>query len=151
MTLFPIPPAPETPADLQIRPVSNDEELTLFQATAEAGFNMPFSLPQRLLSPRFRDHPTISMFLGCVRDRPVSTSCLVTTGPVAGVYWVSTLPDYRGRGYATAVSWHAVKAGEALGCDMATLQASIMGRPMYNKMGFNVTTDYRRYQITPEG
>jgi GNAT superfamily N-acetyltransferase len=150
MTLFPIPPTLEKPADLVIRSASNDEELALFQATAEAGFNMPFSLPQRLLSPRFRDHPTVSMFVGYVGDKPVCTSCLVTTGPVAGVYWVSTLPDYRGRGYATAISWHAVKAGEALGCDMATLQASVMGRSIYEKMGFKVTTDFRRYEITPE-
>jgi len=90
------------------------------------------------------------MFVGYVGDKPVCTSCLVATGPVAGVYWVSTLPDYRGRGYATAISWHAVKAGEALGCDMATLQASGMGRSIYEKMGFTVTTDFRRYEITPE-
>jgi GNAT superfamily N-acetyltransferase len=138
------------PADLEIRSVSSDEELVVFQETAEAGFNMPFSLPQRLLSPRFRDHPTVSMVVGYVGDKPVCTSCLVATGSVAGVYWVSTLPDYRGRGYATAISWHAVKAGEALGCDMATLQASVMGRPIYEKMGFNVTTDFRRYEFTPE-
>ena len=150
MTLFPIPPAPEKPADLEIRPVVNDEELTLFQSTAEAGFNMPFSMPQRLLSPRFRDHPAVSMFVGYVGDKPVCTSCLAITGPVAGVYWVSTLSDYRGRGYATAISWHAIKTGEALGCDMSTLQASVMGRPIYEKMDFKVTADFRRYAITPE-
>lgn len=32
MTLFPIPPAPEKPADLEIRSVNNDEELAPFQA-----------------------------------------------------------------------------------------------------------------------
>lgn len=149
MTLFPIPPAPEMPADLEIRAVSNDEELALFQTTAEAGFNMPFSMPQRLLSPRFRDHPTVSMFIGYVDDKAVCTSCLVTTGLVGGVYWVSTLPDYRGRGYATAISWYALKVGETQGCDMATLQASVMGRPIYEKMDFKLTTDFRRYEITP--
>ncbi|HSG16548.1 MAG TPA: GNAT family N-acetyltransferase [Anaerolineae bacterium] len=151
MTLFPLPPAPEKPVDLEIRSVASDEELALFQATAEAGFNMPFSMPQRLLSRRFRDHPAVSMFIGYVGNMPVCTSCLVTTGPVAGVYWVSTLFDYRGRGYATAISWHAIRTGEALGCDMSTLQASVMGRPIYEKMGFEVTTDFRRYEIIPEG
>ncbi|GAG36705.1 unnamed protein product, partial [marine sediment metagenome] len=34
--------------------------------------------------------------------------------------------------------------------DMATLQASGMGRSIYEKMGFTVTTDFRRYEITPE-
>lgn len=150
MTLFPIPPAPEKPADLQIRSVGTDEELALFQTTAEAGFNMPFSLPQRLLGQRFRDHPAVSMFVGYVDDKSVCTSCLVTTVSVAGVYWVTTLPDYRGQGYATAISWHAIKAGQAQGCDTSTLQASVMGRPIYEKMGFEVTTDFQRYEITPE-
>ena len=34
MSIFPIPPAPEKPADLEIRLVSNDAELALFQTTA---------------------------------------------------------------------------------------------------------------------
>lgn len=148
MTLFPIPPTPEKPADLEIRSVNSDMELAVFQITAEAGFNMPFSMPQRLLTRRFRDHPGVSMFVGYTEDKPVCTSCLVKTGPVAGVYWVSTLPEYRNRGFATAISWHAVEVGKALGCDMATLQASAMGRPIYEKMGFRVTTDFRRYKLS---
>lgn len=147
MSLYPIPRPSDKPIDLEIRTVQNDEELALFQITAEAGFGMPFSLPQHLLSPRFRDHPNVSMFLGYVENKPVCTSILVVSGPIAGVYWVSTLPDYRRRGFGTAMSWHAVTTGHALGCEIATLQASIMGRPVYEKMGFKVTTDFQRYQV----
>ena len=127
--------------------MASDEELALFQATAEAGFNMPFSMPQRLLSRRFRDHPAVSMFIGYVGNMPVCTSCLVTTGPVAGVYWVSTLFDYRGRGYATAISWHAIRTGEALGCDMSTLQASVMGRPIYEQLTFEGTKSSQKVKL----
>lgn len=150
MTLFPIPKPTDTSHELEIRSVTDDKDLELFQATAEAAFNMPFSLPQHLLKTRFRDHPAVSMFLGFVDDNPVCTSCLVTAGSVAGVYWVSTLPDYRHRGYGTTMSWHAISAGEELGCDMATLQASVMGRPVYEKMGFKVAANFRRYILTSD-
>lgn len=150
MTLYPIPPPSKELANLEVRTIHNDKELALFQATAEAGFGMPLSLPQRLLSSRFRDHPNVSMFLGYVEEKPVCTSCLVVSGTIAGVYWVSTLPDFRRRGFGMAMSWHAVQAGQALGCEIATLQASAMGRPVYERMGFNVTTDFRRYLVTTE-
>jgi GNAT superfamily N-acetyltransferase len=146
MSLSPIPSLPESPSELEIRVVGEDE-LEDFQATAELGFGMPLSLPRHLASPRFHDHPAVSMFVGYVDGRPASTSCLITTGPVAGIYWVSTLDEFRGRGFGAAISAHAVRAGQSLGCTMATLQASRMGRPIYERMGFEVTDDYRNYQV----
>jgi GNAT superfamily N-acetyltransferase len=147
MSLDPIPLLPACPPELEIRLVVEDFELEDFQSTAELGFGMPLSLPQHLASPRFRDHPAVSMFVGYVDSRPASTSCLITTGPVAGVYWVSTLDAFRGRGFGAAISAHAIRVGQSLGCNMATLQASPMGRPVYQRMGFEVTDDYRSYQV----
>ena len=108
---------------------------------------MPLSLPQQLASPRFRDHPAVSMYVGYVEGRPAATSCLITTGAVAGIYWVSTLEEFRGRGFGAAISAHAIRVGQSLGCDMATLQASPLGRPVYERMGFEVTDDYRNYEV----
>lgn len=147
MSLSPIPSLPDSPAELKIRAVVGESELRDFQTTAEQGFGMPLSLPQHLASPRFRDHPAVSMFVGYIDGRPVATSCLITTGPVAGIYWVSTLEEFRGRGFGAAMSAHAVRVGQSLGCDMATLQASPMGRPVYARMGFEVTDDYRNYEV----
>lgn len=150
MTLYPISRPVEVSNNLEIRSVHNDKELAFFQATAEAGFGMPFSLPQHLLSSRFRDHPNVTMFLGYIDEEPVCTSCLVVSGMIAGIYWVSTLPKFRRRGFGMAMSWYAVKTGQELGCELATLQASAMGRPVYEHMGFRITTDFNRYQINIE-
>jgi GNAT superfamily N-acetyltransferase len=147
MILSPLPHLPEAAAGLEIRSVESDSALEEFQVTAEAGFGMPLSLPQHLASARFRDHPAVDMFLGYAGERPVSTSCLIRTGPVAGVYWVSTLEEFRGRGFGAAISAHALRVGRSYGCDMATLQASPMGRPVYERMGFEVTDDYRNYAV----
>ncbi len=147
MTLYPIPEPPGDPINLEIKTVRSDQELAQFQSTAEAAFGMPLSLPQYLLSPRFRDHPGVHMFLGYVGNLPACTACLVTSNPIAGIYWVSTLPNFRHRGFGTAISWHAVNTGKKLGCEIATLQASALGRPVYEKMGFTITNDFRRYLV----
>jgi GNAT superfamily N-acetyltransferase len=147
MSLFPIPQPAEAPASMVVRPVKDENDLRLFQTTAEAGFGMPYSLPQRVLTTNFLNHPNVFMYLGYIGEKPVSTSILVVSGPVAGIYFVSTLPEYRQRGYGMTMSWHAVNEGRKLGCEIATLQASAMGRPIYAKMGFGITCDFRRYQL----
>ena len=49
------------------------------------------------------------------------------------VDWVATLPDARGKGYGTALTWRAVEVAPDL---PAVLIASDDGQPVYEKMGF---------------
>jgi GNAT superfamily N-acetyltransferase len=67
---------------------------------------------------------------------------LVATGSVAGIYWVATLDEQRGRGYGAALTWAAVAGGRELGCRIASLQASRLGRPVYSRMGFVHVLDH---------
>ena len=66
---------------------------------------------------------------------PVCTSALVRNADVAGIYFVATLEDFRGRG--AAVTWEAARDGIEHGCRFASLQASELGRPVYERMGFD--------------
>jgi len=52
---------------------------------------------------------------------------------------VATLPEARGRGYGEAVSWAATLCRPEL---PATLQASSMGRPVYERMGYRSVADF---------
>ena len=149
MALAPIAPPAQGASGLEVRLVQDDGELARFHETAEAGFGIPLKLLQQLLSARLRDQPNVSLFLGYAGGQPVCTACLVASVPVAGVYWVATRPDFRRRGFGTAISWHAIQTGQALGCEIATLQASAMGRPVYERMGFRKTADFHRYRINP--
>ena len=64
-------------------------------------------------------------------------------GLQAGIGWVGTVPEQRGHGYAEAVTWAAVREGFRRGAAFANLQASPMGRPIYERMGFITPTEYR--------
>ena len=57
-------------------------------------------------------------------------------GKSGTVYGVYTVPEYSGQGIATALMKRLIADGEAAGLDRIVLSASEMGRPIYEKLGF---------------
>ena len=54
-----------------------------------------------------------------------------------GIYAVGTVERYRRRGYGRAVTWAVLAAGVAAWkCELAVLQSSEAGVPVYESMGF---------------
>jgi GNAT superfamily N-acetyltransferase len=128
--------------ELAVREVRSEEDLALFRETAFAGFGLPPQGARVFLTERLLEMPNVRLYLGTLGGRPVCTSALCATGPVAGIYWVATLPDARGRGFGEAITWCAVRGGLALGCRLASLQASALGQPVYERMGFATPLHY---------
>ena len=87
----------------------------------------------------------MACFVGRVGGEPVCTSLLFTSGRIAGIYWVGTVPEHRGRGFGAAVTWAAVEAGRQRGCVLASLQASEAGRRVYEGMGFETPLHYLHF------
>jgi GNAT superfamily N-acetyltransferase len=102
-------------------------------------------LAQRLYSPSFAADPDVRLFVGRLDGRPVGTSVAIRSGDVSGVYAVGTLPVARRRGVGTALTWAAVEAGRAWGSHTVVLQASEMGLPMYEAMGFRTVIRYAQF------
>lgn len=76
------------------------------------------------------------VFLGRVEGLAVATSMAFVSDGLCGVYAVATAAHARGRGYGEAITWAATMFRPDL---PAALQASPMGFPVYQRMG------YRRY------
>jgi ribosomal protein S18 acetylase RimI-like enzyme len=77
---------------------------------------------------------------------------VVVTHGVAGVYWVGTVPAARGRGLAELCTRAAGNAGFDRGARIAALQASVMGEPLYRRMGYVEVTRYPLMaQLRPTG
>jgi GNAT superfamily N-acetyltransferase len=53
-----------------------------------------------------------------------------------GVFWVATLPEARGRGLTSRLMHVALEEGRERGCDISTLQATKLGRPVYEALGY---------------
>lgn len=85
-------------------------------------------------------------FAGIVDDRVVATTTAVTYGDVAWIGMVLVAPGHRGNGHATRLFTHAL---ESLGDDIAVgLDATDMGRPLYQKYGFESATPITRFSGT---
>jgi GNAT superfamily N-acetyltransferase len=69
---------------------------------------------------------------------------------VAWVSMVLTLPERRGRGYATALMAHALAALDASG-HRAVLDATPLGQPVYEKLGFAPFWSFRRWRLEASG
>jgi GNAT superfamily N-acetyltransferase len=86
-------------------------------------------------------------FIGLLNGEPVATVSLVTAGGAAGIYNVTTVEAARGQGIGAAMTVGAVRHGESRGFALATLQASTMGRPVYERLGFEFVCDLLPYRL----
>lgn len=67
---------------------------------------------------------------------PCAISTLLCAQEAAGIYHVTTLPAYRGRGLGRALTIWAMQAGKDCGYSKALLFATTDGFPLYLKLGF---------------
>jgi GNAT superfamily N-acetyltransferase len=152
MILRPIPESPPPPPGLTIRPVTSDAELRDFRLAGGRGFRIPrwilrIAIPELPTTPDARG-TRLRLFVGYSNASPVATSGQLTRDGIAGVYFVGTVPEARRRGYGTALSWSAIEAARQDGATVCYLQSSVMGRGVYERMGFLRVDDYHDW-ITP--
>lgn len=142
MVLDPIPVFDDPPSELEIQIVDAEtlEDHMLAQAS---GFETSIEIMRAFCHPSF---PTVSdHLLGRVDGKPVTTSIVCITEGAAGIFGVSTDPQYRNRGLGRIMTAAAVARGKELGADIAYLHATAMGFPVYKKMGFKTVSTYNIY------
>jgi N-acetylglutamate synthase len=122
--------------------ISEPEGLAVAAAVAAAGFEAPPGSLDGLYAPGVAASPGCSVYLAEVDGVPVSTALSWHVGDGVGIFNVATPPKYRGRGYGRAVTAKAVEDGFDAGADLAWLQASPLGEPVYRAMGFRTVSTY---------
>ena len=140
MVLHPVVDPPRPSAGVAVAQVSESDLDEYLGVTIETG--IPGDAARLLFSASFAADPDVQLLIGSLDGRPVGTSVAIRSGDVSGVYAVGTLPAARRRGVGTALTWAAVEAGRAWGCDTIVLQASEMGFPIYAAMGFRTVVEY---------
>jgi hypothetical protein len=154
--VFPsIPDAPPPPAGMETRRVMDAEGRHDLLRVCAAGFGAPTSEGGTELSPEAFDSytpsmacardPDVCMLVGYLNGQPASSAMLFKVGPIAAITGVATVPAYRRRGLAMAVTWAALREGAARGCSHATLAALGASYDMYLKMGFIRVCNHRAY------
>ena len=109
--------------------------------TAEA-FGAPLEAAQMLVPASMLDDERSSWFVTHVDGEPAACGQLLRTDDVAGVYAIAVREQFRRQGLGAAITWAVLAAGRDAGCSTGVLQASPMGKPVYDRMGFDTVTPY---------
>jgi ribosomal protein S18 acetylase RimI-like enzyme len=96
----------------------------------------------------FAEDAPLVHYVGYLGGEAVATSSLITAGGAAGIYNVTTVEGARGRGIGSAMTATAVRAGFDRGMRFGALQASSIGRPVYERLGFAHVCDFVPYGLS---
>jgi hypothetical protein len=124
--------------------------LSDYIAVLAEGFGMPKRLAAAVFTPASLAADDFAMLLAFDGDTPVASSALAVSGDVAGVYNVGTPPQFRQRGFGEVATRAAIAEGVRRGCTRTTLQASAMGFPIYERMGYRTVATWRNFTSPPE-
>jgi GNAT superfamily N-acetyltransferase len=131
--------------DLEIRRVTDAAGVDAHCQVVTAGFGSDPAVAQGTACRDLLDRPECTVYVGYADDHPVASGLGWRTGRTVGVYSIATIESARRRGYGAAMTARAVADGVDAGCDVAALQASEMGRPIYERLGFRTVVRYAAY------
>ncbi len=85
-------------------------------------------------------------FVAEVDGQPVGTVAAFTFGRIAWIAMVLVDPAARGKGVGTALMNGAIEYLDTIGIESIRLDATPMGQPIYEKLGFTVDFGLARYE-----
>jgi ribosomal protein S18 acetylase RimI-like enzyme len=129
----------------QIRRVTDAAGVEDHRAVVTDGFGVARSVAIETTGLELLGTPECTIYVGYADGLGVTSGLGWRSGRVIGVYAISTVPAARRRGYGEAMTARVIADGIAAGCDVAVLQASETGRPMYERLGFRVDVRYNAY------
>jgi ribosomal protein S18 acetylase RimI-like enzyme len=130
--------------DAAIRPMTAADIDAVGQATAEGGFGDR------------REFFGMTLALGDCRpivavegDRIVGTGVGAVHGRVGWIGVIFVAPELRRRGIGRALTEHVCEDLEHAGCRSLVLVATDLGRPLYERLGFRVASQYHMFSGDP--
>src|SRR5262245_14386946 len=139
--------APSRLPGFEIRRVVDAVGLDDHRKVVTEGFGSPPAVALGTTCAGLLDRPECVVYVGYANGAPVASGLGWRTGRVVGVYAIATIPAARQRGYGAAMTARIMTDGSASGCDVAALQASQLGRPIYERLGFKVDVRYVAYRF----
>ncbi|MCU1360956.1 MAG: GCN5-related N-acetyltransferase [Ilumatobacteraceae bacterium] len=143
------------PADRSVERVSVSRATTAHDVLALGRLNAdayePRGIPAAATMSSFERvdrilEPHVGVFLARDDDRVLAGALAMLSHGIGGLFWIATDADARGRGLGAAVTTAAANWCFDHGAADVQLQASAMGRPVYEKLGFELLYHYDVWQ-----
>lgn len=137
-------PLPALPGD--VRPVQTPEDAMAYWRICDEAYPS-LGVPPRTFTRAYDSaillREGVEGCLAYLDGEPVACASIWMAEGIGMVGWVGALPAARGKGLAAAATVWATNRAFALGGDVAALQASPMGEPIYERLGYEHVYAYR--------
>ncbi len=133
--------------DLVVEIVENEESLKHWITVVSSVFGI--KIDSELIKFLFLE-PEVKFYIGNFKGKAVLSLLLYLSSGVAGLHAVSTLQDYRNRGFGITISKIALIDALKMGYKVGVLQASSLGERVYRKLGFKKYCDIISYELNAE-
>ena len=133
------------PPELEILRVTDAAGIDVHRWVVTTGFGSDPAVALGTACPDLLNRSECVVYVGYANGDPVVSGLGWRTGRTIGVYSIATVALARRRGYGAAMTARVVADGAAEGCDVAALQASEMGRPIYERLGLRIVVRYVAY------
>ena len=130
--------------DLRVSRVTSDEEGAVFGDLAERGYALP-GMGWLLQQHDSYQAPNVTWVLVADEHQPLGVACGFLSGESGGLYYVATPAEHRGRGVAGAATAWLTNMLLDQGAQTVVLQASAAGLPIYQRLGYQIYEEYRRF------
>lgn len=121
---------------LEMRRAETPRAMQDFRAIGSVCFHVPPAWFNEVFDDSMPSRE-FACWVGYRGDTPVATAATVVSDGVIGLYNVATTPFERGKGYAEAVTRHAIAAASReSGLTRVILQSTAQGERLYKRLGF---------------
>jgi predicted N-acetyltransferase YhbS len=123
--------------------VAQEPDLAAMARVETDAFDTDPDVARRMIASGLLEHPRSRSYVATQDGDVVGTAYVYEHRGSLGVFGVGVMSSARRRGIGTGITAYAVRdAAEALAGDVAWLQPSEMGRPVYERMGFEVVSTW---------
>ena len=146
--------APLDPIAADVRPVETVDDAAAYWAVCDAAYpsiGMPPGSFTAALPPELLLGDGVEACLGWRGGMPVACASVWFAEGIGMIGWVGATPEARGHGLGAAVTVWATNRAFAGGAEVAALQASVMGEPVYLRLGYEPVYSYRLLARAPAG
>jgi ribosomal protein S18 acetylase RimI-like enzyme len=148
-----LPPKTQAIESLEIAHVTTSDLLRQWQRLLTVSFELPDKLGALFhdlcTHLGFDERAIWQNYVGLLDGQPVACASLILGASVAGIFNIATLPEARGKGIGTAITYHALIEAQTKGYGLAILESSTMGYHIYQRLGFKDYFKIAHYLFSP--
>ncbi len=125
---------------LHFERIANPEQAKMWAELYPNAFG--YSISEEIIR---KSYGIVEYYLASRYGEPVGTAMVYQTGDIAGIHGVGVSPEMRRQGFAEEIMMFALNRSIDLKASHVTLQASAMGKGLYDKLGFKENFNIKNY------